>query len=101
MKTIERKDLNLYIEKEIVDGRRFEYLVRAYKVVDDEIVAFLGKYFVPTNYTDDEIVELFHDPWTESEETDMENNTTDTILGEKYDERFGLEEYDPYDPFEE
>lgn len=65
MKTIERKDLNLYIEKEMVEGRRFEYLVRAYKVVDDKIVAFLGKYFVPTNYTDDEIVELYYDPMVE------------------------------------
>jgi len=65
MKTIERKDLNLYIEKEMVEGRRFEYLVRAYKVVDDKIVAFLGKYFVPTNCTDDEIVELYYDPMVE------------------------------------
>lgn len=65
MKTIERKDLNLYIEKEWIEGRRFECLVRAYKVVDGEIVAFLGKYFVPTNYTDDEIVELYYDPMVE------------------------------------
>lgn len=25
----------------------------------------------------------------------------DYILGEKYDEFYGLEEYDPYDPFED
>ena len=65
MKTIIREDLNLYIEKEMVEGRRFEYLVRAYKVVDGEITGFLGKYFVPTNFTDDEIVELYHDPMVE------------------------------------
>lgn len=65
MKTIIREDLNLYIEKEIVDGRRFEFLVRAYKVVDGEITGFLGKYFVPSNFTDDEIVELYHDPMVE------------------------------------
>lgn len=38
MKTIIREEINLYIEKEMVEGRRFEYWVRVYKVVNDEIV---------------------------------------------------------------
>lgn len=65
MKTIVREDLHLYIEVEQRVENRWEQLVRGYYIKDGEITGFLGKYFVPTNFTDDEIVELYHDPMVE------------------------------------
>ena len=64
MKTIIREDLNLYIEVEQREENRWEQVVRGYAIKNGEIVSFLGKYIV-TNYTEDEIVELFHDTMVE------------------------------------
>ena len=65
MKTIIREDLHLYIEVEPREENRFEQMVRGYYLKNGERTGFLGKYIVTTNYTEDEIIELFHDPWTE------------------------------------
>ena len=65
MRTIIREDLHLYIEVESREESRWEWLVRGYAIKNGERTGFLGKYIVTTNYTDDEIIELFHDPWTE------------------------------------
>lgn len=57
MKTI--KSGNIVIEKEMTDNRWYD-LVRGYKVNEkNEPVAFLGKYKVPSNYTNEELIELF------------------------------------------
>ena len=64
MKTIIREDLHLYIEVEQRVENRWEQLVRGYYIKDGEITGFLGKYIV-NGFTDEEIIELFHDPWTE------------------------------------
>ena len=50
---------NIVIEKEMTDNRWFD-LVRGYKVNEnDEPVAFLGKYQVPSNFTEEELIALF------------------------------------------
>lgn len=63
MKTIRRD--NIVITKEMTDNRFYDK-VSGYKVNEDgNPVAFLGKYIIPSNYTEDEIVELYNDPWSE------------------------------------
>lgn len=63
MKTIRRD--NIVITKEMTDNR-FYYKVSGCKVNEDgNPVALLGKYIIPSNYTDDEIVELYYDPMVE------------------------------------
>lgn len=63
MKIIRRD--NIAITKEITDNRFYDK-VSGYKVNEDgNPVAFLGKYIIPSNYTDDEIVELYYDPMVE------------------------------------
>ncbi len=57
MKTYERG--NIAIEREMTDNRFYD-LVRAYRVKESgEPEAFLGKYIVPSNYTEDELFELY------------------------------------------
>lgn len=57
MKTYERNDIA--IQREMTDNRFYD-LVRAYRVNESgEPVAFLGKYIVPSNYTEDELFELY------------------------------------------
>lgn len=56
MKTFENG--NLLIEVETYS--RFENIVRGYKTnASGEAVAFLGKYIVTTNYTVDELINLY------------------------------------------
>ena len=63
MKIIRRD--NIAITKEMTDNRFYDK-VSGYKVNEDgNPVAFLGKYIIPSNYTDDEIVELYYDPMVE------------------------------------
>lgn len=57
MKIYERNDIA--IQREMTDNRFYD-LVRAYRVNESgEPVAFLGKYIVPSNYTEDELFELY------------------------------------------
>ena len=50
--------MKIEITKEVYD--RFSYLVRGYKVNEKGLpVAFLGKFIIPTNYTEKEIMKLF------------------------------------------
>lgn len=56
MKQIEAN--GIVIERETYN--RFEDIVRGYKVNESgEPVAFLGKYIVTSNHTDEEIIKLF------------------------------------------
>ena len=48
---------NLYIEVE--PHTRFENLVRGYRVENEEITGFLGKFIVTTNFTEEEIIGLY------------------------------------------
>lgn len=49
---------NIVIEREPYN--RFKDIVRGYKVDEQgNPVAFLGKYIITTNYTDEEIINLF------------------------------------------
>ena len=57
MKTIESG--NIVIEKEFIERNHFEILVRAYRVENGSPVAFLGKFIVPNNMTDTEIIRLY------------------------------------------
>ena len=50
--------MTIEITKEVYS--RFFYLVRGYKVNEKGLpVAFLGKFIVPSNYTEEEILKLF------------------------------------------
>lgn len=50
---------NIVIEKEFIERNPFEVLVRAYRVENGSPVAFLGKFIVPNNMTDEEIINLY------------------------------------------
>ena len=57
MKTI-RKD-NIVIRKEMTQNRFYD-MVTGHRVDNDgRPVAFLGKYTIPSNYTNEEIIKLF------------------------------------------
>lgn len=48
---------NIYIEVETY--QRFTNLVRAYRIKNEEITGFLGKFIVPSNFTEEEILNLY------------------------------------------
>lgn len=50
---------NIVIEKEFIERNPFEVLIRAYRVENESPVAFLGKFIVPNNMTDEEIINLY------------------------------------------
>lgn len=50
---------NIVIEKEFIERNPFEVLVRAYRVENESSVAFLGKFIVPNNMADEEIINLY------------------------------------------
>ena len=57
MRTYERE--NIVIQREMTDNRFYD-MVRAYRVnKSGEPVAFLGKYTVPSNFTEDELFDIY------------------------------------------
>lgn len=56
MKQIKNGDIVIEIEA----YNRFKNLIRGYRVNDKgEAVAFLGKFIVPTNFTEEETIKLY------------------------------------------
>ena len=50
---------NIVIEKEMTENRFYD-LVRGYRIDESgRPIAFLGKFFVPSNFTDGEIIKLY------------------------------------------
>lgn len=53
------KDGNIVIAKEMTDNRFYD-LVTGHRVDKDGVpVAFLGKYKIPSNFTEEEIIDLY------------------------------------------
>lgn len=47
----------IVIERETYS--RFQDLVRAYKVENGEITGFMGKFIIPSNFTEEDIIALY------------------------------------------